>query len=98
MSDGESRGTFSAPGLQPQCSPSRAAEAGSYGATPIDDKYRLRIVTRCRVAQMRLVPGQTLWLAPDKLRVAAHLVACGTGRPADEHTATAVELYELLNR
>ena len=36
--------------------------------------------------------------ANDKLRVVAHLVRCGTGRPADERTKTAVELYELLNR
>ena len=65
---------------------------------PPEDAYRVRISTRARVAHMRLVPGQVLWLAPDKLRVAAHLVRCGTGRPADERTKTAVELYQLMNR
>jgi hypothetical protein len=63
-----------------------------------DEPYHLRILTRCNVAGLKLRPGATLRVAPDKLRVVAHLVRCGTGRPADEHTRTAVELYELLNR
>ena len=65
---------------------------------PDDGNYRLRILKRCRVAGMRLRPGQVLWLAPDKLKVAHWLCGNGCGRPADERTKTAVELYELLNR
>jgi hypothetical protein len=63
-----------------------------------DTGYRLRILTRCNVAGLKLRPDATLRVNPDKLRVVAHLVRCGTGRPADQRTQTAVELYELLNR
>ena len=65
---------------------------------PPDDNYRLVILTRCNVAGLKLRPGATLRVTAEKLRVVAHLVRCGTGRPADERTKTAVELYELLNR
>ncbi len=66
-------------------------------AAATGDHYVLRILTRCNVAGLKLRPGATLRVAPDKLRVVAHLVRCGTGRPADERTAVAVELYRLMN-
>ncbi len=62
------------------------------------EPYHLRILTRCNVAGLKLRPGATLRVNPDKLRVVAHLVQCGTGRPADERTARDVALYRLLNR
>jgi len=47
----------------------------------VDDRYRLKVLTRCRVAGLRLVPGQLLFVPRDKLRVAAHLTRCKTARP-----------------
>lgn len=61
-----------------------------------DDRYRLRILTRCRVAGLGLKVGATLLVPPDKLRVAAHLVKTGAARPLDERTARDVELHQLL--
>jgi hypothetical protein len=61
-----------------------------------DDRYRLRILTRCRVAHLKLRPGSELLVPADRLRVAAHLVRCGTARPADTRTATDVALFEAL--
>lgn len=61
-----------------------------------DDRYRLRITRRCRVADLKLHPGSVLSVAPDKLRVAAHLVRCGAARPLDVRTTRDVELHALL--
>ncbi len=63
---------------------------------PPDDNYRLRILKRCRVAGMLLRPGQVLWLAPNKLKIAHWLCDNGCGRPNDERTAVDVALFEAL--
>ena len=64
---------------------------------PADNqRYRVRILTRSRVAHLRLRPGQVLWLTGDKLRVAAHLCRCGTARPADSRTRLDIEVFEAL--
>jgi hypothetical protein len=64
--------------------------------TDADDRYCLRVLTRCRVAGLRLKPGATLLVPADKLGVAAHLTRCGTARPADERTRLDVALHLLL--
>ena len=61
-----------------------------------DDRYQLRILIRCRVAGLTLRTGTTLLVPADKLRVAAHLIRCGSARPFDARTRRDVELYELL--
>jgi hypothetical protein len=65
---------------------------GGDDGEPGGPDFRLRILTRCRVAQLRLVPGAVLRVRHDLLQVAAHLVRTGSARPADAHTAAAVEL------
>ena len=61
-----------------------------------DARYQLRILTRCRVAGLKLLPGSVLLVPADRLVVAAHLTRCGTARPFDDRTRRDVELYELL--
>jgi hypothetical protein len=61
-----------------------------------DEGYNLRIVTRCRIAQLRLRPGSLLTVPADRLRVAAHLCRTGAARPADRRTAIDVELHQRL--
>lgn len=60
--------------------------------------YRLAIVVRCKVAGIRLVPGQILSVPPDKLRSAVGLCNNGTARPADRATDLAVQLHRLMAR
>ncbi len=57
--------------------------------------YRLKIIVRCKVAGLRLVPGQILSVPADRLKSAVGLVDNGTGRPADKHTAVLVEIFRL---
>lgn len=57
---------------------------------------RLAIVARCRVAGIKLVPGQILCVPADRLRSAVGLCASGTARPADKATAVLIELHRLL--
>ena len=61
-----------------------------------DMDYRLRILTRARVAGQLLRPGMVLVVPSDRLKVAAHLCRCRTGRPDDARTALDVELYLRL--
>lgn len=60
------------------------------------EPYRLRCLTRCRVAHLKLQPGAELLVPLDRLRVAAHLVRCRTARPLDERTRVDIELFERL--
>lgn len=62
-----------------------------------DTPYKLRILTRARVAGQLLRPGMVLAVPSDRLKVAAHLCRVRTGRPDDECTARDVALYELLH-
>jgi hypothetical protein len=57
---------------------------------------RLAILTRCRVAGIRLKPGDILCITPDRLKSAVGLCNNGTARPADRATDLAVSLYRLM--
>lgn len=59
--------------------------------------YRLKIVTRCKLANMRLVPGQVIHIARGRLAVAVWLVRNGTAHPLDEQTALDVRLHMALD-
>jgi hypothetical protein len=58
--------------------------------------YRLRVLTRCRVGPLRLLPGQELVVAAERLRVAAWLCRVGSARPLDDETRIDVELHLAL--
>jgi hypothetical protein len=60
--------------------------------------YRLKVITRCRIAGLRLVPGALLDVKPGKLCAAAHLVLNKTAVPIDDFTRREIELYTLLQR
>lgn len=60
--------------------------------------YRLRVLTRCRVASLLLKPGQLLCVSRDRLQVAAWLCRNRSARPADRATAVDVDLFEALTR
>lgn len=53
------------------------------------------LLKRCRIAGQVFKAGETLMIPATRLRVAAHLIATGAGRAADDDTATAVQLLEL---
>jgi hypothetical protein len=76
--------------------PPRAACAGAAADGMSSGDYLVRILRRCRVEKHRLAPGDLLTC--DFLRVAEHLVRCGTARPANERTRLDVELYSALRR
>jgi hypothetical protein len=58
--------------------------------------YRLAIIVRCRVAGIRLKPGDILSVPADKLKAAVGLCNNGTARPADRATDLAVQLHRLM--
>lgn len=60
--------------------------------------YRLRTITRCRIAGKLLPVGAVFECNPGKLRAAASLVACKTAVPADAYTRRDIELFQLLQR
>ncbi len=66
------------------------------GTEPGRGAYRVRVTCPMRIAGHRVGVGSLVELGADRLRVAAHLVRVGAGRPEDADTARDVELYERL--
>jgi len=60
------------------------------------DPYRVRVLTRCRVAGLRLRPGQVLTVRRDRLSVVDNFERTGAGRPADAETERDLALWRLL--
>ena len=63
-----------------------------------DDRYRVKLLTRCTIAGVRWRAGAVISIPGDKLRVAAHLIRTGAAKAADDRTRLAVELYEAVRQ
>jgi hypothetical protein len=59
-----------------------------------DDRWRIKMLRRVRIAGRLVPPGIVLAVAADHLRVAAFHCRVGAAVPFDERTATAVQLLE----
>ena len=65
------------------------AESGWYAILPLH---------RVKLGGQLFTPARLLKVGPDRLKVAAHLVAAGRAVPADERTRLDVALFEALQR
>lgn len=59
-----------------------------------DQKYHVRLRTPMTIEGRRWPAGTIMDVPSDRLRVAAFWCRVNAGRPADERTKHAVELYE----
>lgn len=62
----------------------------------MDDRYRVKLLTRTTIAGTRWRAGAIIAIPHDKLRVAAFLCRNGAAKPADAATARDVELFDLM--